>query len=213
MRLNAALKEWAVVVAALERGETTILLRKGGIVEQTGEFEVEHRQFLLFPSTYHPSREQIRPEFWPLMDEVEAERPPAGCVRISAWAEAYASFPVADAAVARALAPYTIYTPEYAEERFTMQKHRTLQLVELRVYRLPEPRTIPLRREYGGCTSWVDLAESFEVDPLEATPAIEYTSFARLANRIRATRERVSLHASWGGGDRDQPDASSYSEW
>ena len=47
-RLRVALKEWAPVCSALETGRQIILLRKGGIHESGGEFEVENRQFVLF---------------------------------------------------------------------------------------------------------------------------------------------------------------------
>src|SRR2546422_3996735 len=40
-RVRAAFKEWAVVVDALGRGEQVIILRKGGIAEDRGEFELE----------------------------------------------------------------------------------------------------------------------------------------------------------------------------
>ena len=45
-RLRVALKEWASVCSALETGRQIILLRKGGIHESGGEFEVENRQFV-----------------------------------------------------------------------------------------------------------------------------------------------------------------------
>ena len=38
---RSALKEWAVVARALGSGRQTLLLRKGGIHERRGEFEVE----------------------------------------------------------------------------------------------------------------------------------------------------------------------------
>jgi len=43
----------AVVCSALEAGRQIILLRKGGIYESAGEFEIEHRQFLFFPTFLH----------------------------------------------------------------------------------------------------------------------------------------------------------------
>ncbi len=175
--LDAALKEWAVVVAALERGLTTVLLRKGGIVEQTGEFELERPRCLLFPSTFHPQPELLRPEYRPLLDAVAADRAPDDLVRLTAWAEAITSLPVETVEAARALAPHTLYTPDYAAERFLMQKHRTLQLVVLRVHRLPAPRLLPLRREYGGCTSWVELAEP--IDTGGSVPALTDAEHAR----------------------------------
>ena len=59
--LNVALKEWATVCAALGDGRQMILLRKGGIYESAGEFEIEHRQFLLFPTYLHQNAEMLKP--------------------------------------------------------------------------------------------------------------------------------------------------------
>ena len=41
LNLTSALKEWAVAVEALEQGKTIMLLRKGGISEQGGRFQVK----------------------------------------------------------------------------------------------------------------------------------------------------------------------------
>ena len=48
-----ALKEWATVVNALENGDQTVLLRKGGILEDSSGFVVESEKFFLFP-TFEP---------------------------------------------------------------------------------------------------------------------------------------------------------------
>src|SRR5436190_16866189 len=58
--LQAALKEWAVVSRALESGRQIVLLRKGGIYEAAGEFEVENREFLLFPTYLHQKRQMLK---------------------------------------------------------------------------------------------------------------------------------------------------------
>ena len=60
--LRVALKEWAVVCAALGSGRQIILLRKGGIYESAGEFEIEHRQFLLFPTYLHQNAGMLKDE-------------------------------------------------------------------------------------------------------------------------------------------------------
>ena len=59
--LQVALKEWATVCRALESGRQIILLRKGGIYEAAGEFEVEHREFLLFPTYVHQNLKMLKP--------------------------------------------------------------------------------------------------------------------------------------------------------
>ena len=44
------LKEWATVVKALELGKQTVILRKGGILETASGFNIESKEFLLFPT-------------------------------------------------------------------------------------------------------------------------------------------------------------------
>jgi len=48
--LRHALKEWAVTCRALAEGRQAILLRKGGIGEAGGAFQVEHTRFWLLPT-------------------------------------------------------------------------------------------------------------------------------------------------------------------
>src|ERR1051325_8238046 len=58
--LNVALKEWASVCNALEEGRQIILLRKGGILEAIGGFELEHPQFFLFPTYLHQNAQMLK---------------------------------------------------------------------------------------------------------------------------------------------------------
>jgi len=43
-----ALKEWATVVNALETGDQTVLLRKGGILEDSSGFVMKAKSFFYF---------------------------------------------------------------------------------------------------------------------------------------------------------------------
>src|SRR5579884_3234518 len=84
MTLQHAFKEWAVVCQALAQGTQSLILRKGGIEE---DFTLEQRRFWLYPTYTHQQNDGIKPEARPLLAEVEAQRPPAGIVRLSHWAE------------------------------------------------------------------------------------------------------------------------------
>src|SRR5215217_7835366 len=59
--LPIALKEWATVCRALETGRQMVLLRKGGILEAIGGFELENPQFLLFPTYLHQNLNMLKP--------------------------------------------------------------------------------------------------------------------------------------------------------
>src|SRR5436190_3902724 len=71
--LQVALKEWAVVCRALESGRQMILLRKGGILEAAGEFEVENREFLLFPTYLHQNAAMLKADAQEGLERREAE--------------------------------------------------------------------------------------------------------------------------------------------
>jgi len=60
--LDIALKEWASVIAALESGRQILLLRKGGILEQSNKnrFSIIHNEFLFFPTYLHQSRGELK---------------------------------------------------------------------------------------------------------------------------------------------------------
>src|SRR5207247_10512078 len=68
--MRIAFKEWAIVVDALGRGEQIVILRKGGINEGPGGFQVEHQHFLIFPTIYHQKRENVVPSVQARLDNI-----------------------------------------------------------------------------------------------------------------------------------------------
>src|SRR6266852_8302567 len=96
--LKHALKEWAVICRALAEGRQALILRKGGIAETDGSFRLEHTRFWLFPTFMHQQREGIQSEALPLLQQVEAERPPPGIIRITHFAEVSGIYHVHDLA-------------------------------------------------------------------------------------------------------------------
>ena len=56
-----ALKEWAVAIRAIDRGQQIVLLRKGGIREK--EFKVEHENLFLYPTYEHQEEDLLKPEY------------------------------------------------------------------------------------------------------------------------------------------------------
>jgi hypothetical protein len=50
-----------------------------------------------------------------------------------------------------------------------------ISIVFLPAYRLAEPHVIDMRRDYGGCRSWIDLADP--VSTIGSTPSISDESF------------------------------------
>src|SRR4051812_18838218 len=85
--MTAAFKEWAIVVDALGRGEQIFILRKGGIHEGRGGFEMDYSEFLLFPTLFHQQREPVTPGAQKRFDKIAPFPPPADLVRIEYWAQ------------------------------------------------------------------------------------------------------------------------------
>ena len=56
-----AFKEWAVICDALSRGEQALILRKGGIAEENGEFRPDHARFWLFATYLHQKPDGLKP--------------------------------------------------------------------------------------------------------------------------------------------------------
>src|SRR6185503_19230027 len=68
--MRTAFKEWSIVVDALGRGEQVLILRKGGIHEGKGGFQVEHPRFWLFPTLFHQQRESVLPQSQARFDQI-----------------------------------------------------------------------------------------------------------------------------------------------
>ena len=67
-KCQIALKEWAITCEAIGRGEQILLLRKGGIHEDSKDFRVIHREFLLYPTYEHQKADLLRPEHQPALE-------------------------------------------------------------------------------------------------------------------------------------------------
>jgi hypothetical protein len=152
--LQHSLKEWAVAIEALERGETALVVRKGGIREKA--FAVTQTRFLFFKSYEHQSPEQLKPLYHDLLRSIPQRRDD-GPVIFTSFAEVYGTYEVSEAAELEALDPFHIWTPEYAESRLKWRPKKPLTVLVLRTYLLPEPVRFEYRTEYGGCKSWIEL--------------------------------------------------------
>jgi hypothetical protein len=174
--LQHALKEWTVAVKALERGETALVVRKGGIREKA--FAVPKTRFLFFKSYEHQKEAQLKPLYHDLLRSIP-ERQDDGPVVLTSFAEVHKAYEVSELYELEALDPYHIWTPEYAESRLKWRPKKPLTVLVLRTYLLPKPIELPYRAEYGGCKSWIELEKSV---PLRGSrPALGDGRFMELA--------------------------------
>jgi hypothetical protein len=183
-----AFKEWAVIVDRLGTGAQIVILRKGGIHEKRGGFEVEHKGFFLFPTLFHQQRESVVAEARPRCDEVLPAYSDKSRVRIEFWAEALEARRVTDWARLARLAPLHVWTEDVVKDRFGWGKENAIFVIATRVYRLAEPRTLPVLEKYGGCKSWIELDAG-------AAPSLEgkrpVLADAEFEKKLRAVREAL----------------------
>ncbi|MEW9667891.1 DUF1802 family protein [Ammoniphilus sp. 3BR4] len=183
--MKVALKEWGVAVKALEEGEQIILLRKGGIQEETKQFELIENRFFLYPTFEHQKvdlvKPQYEPDFFDSMNQWDSRR---STVQIRVFAEAVDDIEVFDEDKVRALSPCHIWVDNVAEDRLKWKKQQPLHVLLLRVYKLPKPVVVPIHESYQGCKSWHELLQDIDAD--SAKPVLSDEKFAEKVLQIRS---------------------------
>jgi hypothetical protein len=177
--LSVALKEWSVVCRALETGRQMLLLRKGGIVEAIGGFELEHSQFLLFPTFLHQNLEMLKPEAHAGLTRATAEPEQ---ITIRSAAEVIDIIRLTDRRQMNALDAEHIWTEPLIDMRYNYRPKNPLYLLLVRAYTLATPVTIPNIPDYAGCKSWVPLEHS--IDCAGAATVIDDEQFVARQHRI-----------------------------
>ena len=192
--LDTALKEWAVAVRALREGRQVILLRKGGIREAEGEFVVEAREVLLFPTFEHQMEQPgtLQPCYSAWLEEEQARRPSGENARIEAAARITDILVVTNFDALLKLGNQHIYSEKFIRYRIenepgTRERVKPLYCLFLRAYDLPSPVTVPMEMDYYGCKSWITLAEPISLQG--ATPAMGDAAYAE---RVRITRDLLT---------------------
>jgi hypothetical protein len=184
--MRIAFKEWAVVVDALGHGQQIIILRKGGISEGRGGFQVEHNRFLLFPTLFHQQRESVLPGAQARYDVI-APGLSASAVRFEFFAEVVDWKFIESFEAAERLHGQHVWREEVIRERFDWGKSKSIYAMAVRVFRLPRPIEVALRPEYGGCKSWIELDEPVATDG--APPVLTEREFNGKLERFRAALE------------------------
>nr|WP_290228197.1 DUF1802 family protein [Trichocoleus desertorum] len=182
--ISHALKEWAVAVNALAQGHTILLLRKGGIKEQGGAFQVAYDQVLLYPTYEHQKPELLKPNYAAQVQSVSSGWHPE-TVPISAWAQITHIIQVSEAATLAQLLPFHVWNEQFVGDRLKWKPRTPLYLLLLRTYRLPQTQMIPYHLEYGGCQSWIDLATSISL--ADSVPALNDAEYSHQTQMIQTT--------------------------
>lgn len=168
-RNRYALKEWESVCARLSAGQDVLLLRKGGILEAREGFQVDHREFFLFPTRFHGL----------------GEAPPPS-VDLRLYARVEDDVAVSELPPLRRLEGLHALPWEDVERRFHYGGRPGLHAIVLRAWSLARPHRIDDARAYDGCRSWVELREELPVET--GAPALGDGDFDA---RRRAVRDAL----------------------
>jgi hypothetical protein len=184
-----ALKEWASAIKALEKGRQVMVMRKGGIVEETKRFELKSPAFYLYPTYEHQRKELIKSSDHFYVDESLAEWvPEASTIRLTAYAEVTQDLEIRDQEMLDRLLDFHMWTADFAEDRLKWKRKDPLHVLILRVYRLKEPMEIPVLPEYNGCRSWISIPNG--PVPSEMTPVLDVADFDEQVQKIN---ERLKM--------------------
>ena len=174
-----ALKEWDAQCQALTSGQTAVILRKGGIMETHGGFELERREFLLYPTFLHQNAPELRPAFQPLL------RPDAapGQITLPARAEVQGVYKIESLDKALALEDVQALTAAAIERRFYYRNRPWLHALVLRVWPLAVPLTLKETPEMLGCVSWVPLDGDIQTEA--SAPALSDEQAAQVREEVK----------------------------
>ncbi|MBJ6362171.1 DUF1802 family protein [Paenibacillus sp. GCM10012307] len=157
---HVALKDWAVTISALLEGDQILLLRKGGIIEETRDFQLISPHFYLMPAYEHQKLHLLKPDDQSRLERVLAGwRPDLPELTIEAYGQVTDDIEITDQETLERLRSFHIWTDTFAEERLKWKRQKPLHLLLVRVYRLEEKLTVPMKPEYAGCKSWVTLEQ------------------------------------------------------
>lgn len=184
-KLAVALKEWSLACDLLSKGEQTVLIRKGGIWEPGGRFTLRCDQFLLYPTIEHQSRAMLNERYsnMVLPDPATARKE----VSITSWSQVVQWQHLNSVEEVLAIHPEHPWSESFADMRFSFNPYEPVTALFLRVWNLPKPTVVPMRPEFGGCRSWIDVMGPFDLSGSKA--ALDETE---LQNRISSARNRIA---------------------
>ena len=179
---RTALKEWAVLVDAMARGDIMAMVRKGGIREQRAGFSVRHERFLFYPTFFHEKSHELAPRFREQLDAAHTSRPEEGTIRITHVADVIGHWTVTDLERLRAIENEHGLAWPAVESRFHYRDRPVVEVVAVRVSALITPAVVPELRRYQGCVSWVELAD--DIDVAGAVPAVSDDALNERLSRL-----------------------------
>jgi len=167
-----------MVCDALEYGEQSIILRKGGIHEGRTGFSFDHEKFVLFPTLFHEQAKHLKGQrSLTHPNKQDTEHQPGNRITIKCWAELKYVWNITCWETIEKLDPYHIWTLKTVRDRFEWSESAGskpgIKMALLRTYKLKQPWHIQYQKKYGGCRSWLKL-KGFEQKLCQSrTPVID----------------------------------------
>ena len=180
----SAFKEWHSIVEALVRGEQILILRKGGIAEGRGGFQVKAERFWLLPTYFHAQEQKLKPTIAADVPAKPAHSEAPASFTIRCFAEITVHAFLSDWAAVARLNPFHRWSEATIRERFEWSKPPGLHAFIVRIHRLHEPFSVAATPELAGCKSWVELPNDF--DSFASSPAVNDDSFAQRSAAIQS---------------------------
>jgi hypothetical protein len=167
--MSPAFKEWRVIVEALGAGEQILILRKGGIAEDRGGFQVKAGKFWLFPTHFHEQLAKTKPAAGTWFHRVGGVPSPRSHstsggvthVQLHYFAEVVRQAFLSDWAAVAQLDAFHLWSEATVRERFNWAKPPGLHAFAVRVHRSGQPVPLEVTPEMGGCKSWIDVPLDF----------------------------------------------------
>lgn len=182
-RNRMALKEWAMVIWALGEGLQIHLLRKGGLVEEEGEFRLAAREFFLYPTYEHQQAELLQPQYAETFRKLVARAPSGDSLEFRYYAAVTEVWPAPALSRMKPLRASFVWNETFLEKRYDYKPELPLQVLVVRTFQLPEPLRLLERADYAGCRSWVELEESLSAEG--ATPVLSEEEFQSRRELLR----------------------------
>jgi hypothetical protein len=179
--LKIAFKEWAVICRALAEGRLSLILRKGGIAETAGQFAPEHNRFWLYPTFVHEKPDGVKPTAAELFHAAESDRPPAGMIRLTHFAEVHGVYHIKQLFGALLLDDLHIWSEATVRQRFDY-RWPGLYLLPVRVFKAADTIELPETPAYAGCRTWVEL--DHDLPTAGATPVLDDKEFDDLLETL-----------------------------
>ena len=171
-----------------------MLLRKGGIIEETRDFKLVEPRFLMYPTYEHQDEGSVRESYRGWFRESLENKPPDDIVRISSWAEVTDLYLTQDLDALLAMSDRYAWSDDYIRMRMAYKPRKPMNVVVVRTWNLPEPVDVPVLEHFAGCKSWVPIDETIAMG---GTPALTEAQHGGRVSAIEAAlggrAERVAI--------------------